>query len=77
MKECDETWKPGGIIVRTDNAKEPPPEGEVVSVGPDVKEIRQKDWIIYGKFAAQKVGDEVLICEDDVLAIREKDDGTR
>lgn len=59
----------GGIIVKTDVAKIPAPRGKVVSVGPDVKEIKVGDEVIFGKHAAQDIGDGVLICEADVLAI--------
>lgn len=69
-EEAEETWE-GGIIVKTDTAKIPPPKGTVLSVGPDVSDIKVGDVVIYGKFAVQEFNDDVLVCEDDVLAVME------
>jgi len=68
LEDVKDTWD-GGIIVKTERAKIPAPQGEVVAIGPDVTEVTIGQTVLFGKFAAQEVGDEVLICEDDVLAV--------
>ena len=67
----------GGIII-PDNAKEKPQEGEVVSVGPGVRdesgkvnalELKAGDRILFGKWS----GTEVKIDGDDLIIMKESD----
>ena len=74
--EQDEKTK-GGIII-PDTAKEKPQEGEVVSVGPGVRdesgkvnalELKAGDRILFGKWS----GTEVKIDGDDLIIMKESD----
>ena len=67
----------GGIII-PDTAKEKPQEGEVVSVGPGVRddagkvnalELKAGDRILFGKWS----GTEVKIDGDDLIIMKESD----
>ncbi len=73
----------GGIII-PDTAKEKPMEGEVVAVGPGVRDetgklmpldVKQKDRILFGKWSGTEVkldGEELLIMkESDIMGIIE------
>jgi len=61
-----------GIVI-PDTAKEKPEQGKVVSAGKDVKEVKQGDEVLFGKYSPTEVkidGKEyLLIKEEDVLAI--------
>ena len=68
---------PGGIII-PDTAKEKPVEGEVLAVGPGVRDetgtlrpldIKVGDRVLFGKWA----GTEVLINGEDRLILKEFD----
>jgi chaperonin GroES len=68
---------PGGIII-PDTAKEKPVEGEVLAVGPGVRDetgtlrpldIKVGDRVLFGKWA----GTEVLIDGEDRLILKESD----
>ena len=74
--ESDERTR-GGIII-PDTAKEKPQEGEVVSVGPGVRdesgkvnalELKAGDRILFGKWS----GTEVKIDGDDLIIMKESD----
>ena len=67
----------GGIII-TDTAKEKPQEGEVVAVGPGVRdedgkhvalELKAGDRILFGKWS----GTEVKIDGEDLIIMKESD----
>ena len=67
----------GGIII-PDTAKEKPQEGEVVSVGPGVRdeagklnalELKAGDRILFGKWS----GTEVKVDGEDLLIMKESD----
>ena len=71
----------GGIII-PDTAKEKPQEGEVVAVGPGVRDesgklielaVKEGDRILFGKWSGTEVtieGEELLIMkESDILGI--------
>ena len=67
----------GGIII-PDTAKEKPQEGEVVSVGPGVRdesgkvnalELKAGDRILFGKWS----GTEVKVNGEDLLIMKESD----
>jgi chaperonin GroES len=55
-----------------DNAKEKPKTAKVVAVGPDVKQVKVGDRIIYKSYSTTdvKVGSEeyMLVKEEDILA---------
>lgn len=74
----------GGIII-PDTAKEKPMEGEVVSVGPGVRDesgklvepaVKTGDRILFGKWSGTEVriqGEELLIMkESDILGVVEQ-----
>ncbi|MHA7820324.1 MAG: co-chaperone GroES [Erythrobacter sp.] len=66
----------GGIII-PDSAQEKPSEGEVVSVGPGIREdgafveldVKPGDRILFGKWS----GTEVKIDGEDLLIMKESD----
>lgn len=68
---------PGGIII-PDTAKEKPVEGEVLAVGPGVRDetgtvrpldVKVGDHVLFGKWA----GTEVIIDGEDRLILKEAD----
>jgi chaperonin GroES len=76
---------PGGVVI-PDSAKEKPPEGIVVAVGPGriTKEgkglrldVKQGDRVLFGKYSGSEVrldGQEFLIMkEEDVLGVLRED----
>ncbi|HBM91031.1 MAG TPA: co-chaperone GroES [Rhodospirillaceae bacterium] len=81
--EC-ESKTSGGIII-PDTAKEKPQEGEVVSVGPGIRDeqgkimaldVKAGDRVLFGKWSGSeaKIGDEDLLImkESDILGILDK-----
>ena len=75
----------GGVII-PDTAKEKPQEGEVLAVGPGVRdekgelialEVKVGDRILFGKWSGTEIrlqGDDLLIMkESDVLGILDKE----
>jgi chaperonin GroES len=85
VERIEEEVKKGGIII-PDSAKEKPQQGKVIAVGPgrydeDGKripmEVKKGDTILFGKYSGNEIRigeDEHLIMrEDDVLAVIEKD----
>ncbi len=67
----------GGIII-PDTAKEKPQEGEVVAVGPGVRDdngnvvgldVKAGDRVIFGKWS----GTELVVDGEDVLVMKESD----
>ena len=73
VERVEAVAKTAGGIVIPDTAKEKPEQGKVISVGKDVKEVKQDDEVLFGKYATTEVkidGKEyLLIKEEDVLAI--------
>ena len=67
----------GGIILAPSEGEEKACTGFVQSVGSKVKDVKPLDEIYFGKFSgndvAMKGDDYVLIKEEDVLAIIDKD----
>jgi chaperonin GroES len=74
----------GGIII-PDNAKEKPQEGEVIAVGPGLRDesgklipldVKAGDTILFGKWSGTEVkldGEDLLIMkESDIMGIVEK-----
>ena len=62
----------GGIFV-PDSAKEKPQQGKVEAVGPEVKELKVGNVVLFDKYSGSKVmvGDkeQLIIKEEDILAI--------
>ena len=84
VRRIDAEEKTKGGIIIPDTAKEKPQEGEVVSVGPGVRdeagkvnalELKAGDRILFGKWSGTEVkidGEELLIMkESDIMGIVE------
>jgi chaperonin GroES len=82
VKKAEEKTKSG--IVLPDSAKEKPQEGEVVAVGPGLRdkdgkripmEVKKGDNVLYSKYSGTEVKidsqDYLIIKETDILAIIE------
>ena len=78
VKRVEEESKTKGGIIIPDTAKEKPQEGEVISVGPGVRddsgkvnalELKAGDRILFGKWS----GTEVKIDGQDLLIMKESD----
>ena len=78
IRRVEEEEKTKGGIIIPDTAKEKPPEGEVVAVGPggrDEKgerippEVKRGDRILFGKWS----GSEVKLDGEDLLIMKESD----
>ena len=85
IKRVEEEEKTKGGIIIPDTAKEKPQEGEVIAVGPGVRDdngkvqpldVKKGDRILFGKWSGTEVkidGDDLLIMkESDVLGVIEK-----
>jgi chaperonin GroES len=64
----------GGLYV-PETAKEKPQQGKVEAVGPEVKELKKGNTVLFDKYSGSKikVGDKehLIIKEEDILAIVE------
>ena len=82
VKRVEEESKTKGGIIIPDTAKEKPQEGEVVAVGPGIRdergtvnalELKAGDRILFGKWSGTEVtlnGEELLIMkESDIMGI--------
>ncbi|WP_433949576.1 co-chaperone GroES [Brevundimonas bullata] len=78
VKRVEEESKTKGGIIIPDTAKEKPQEGEVVAVGPGIRdedgkhvalELKAGDRILFGKWS----GTEVKIDGDDLIIMKESD----
>ena len=78
VKRVEEESKTKGGIIIPDTAKEKPQEGEVVAVGPGVRdergtvnalELKAGDRILFGKWS----GTEIKIDGEELLVMREED----
>ena len=62
----------GGIYV-PDSAKEKPQQGKVEAVGPEVKELKVGNVVLFDKYSGSKVTvddtEQLIIKEEDILAI--------
>jgi len=62
----------GGIII-PDTSKEKPMQGEVVSIGGDVKAVKPGDIILHAKYAGTDIildsGDYLILSEKDILGV--------
>jgi chaperonin GroES len=84
IKRVEEETKTKGGIIIPDTAKEKPQEGEVIAVGPGVRDdhgkinpldVRKGDRILFGKWSGTEVkleGQDLLIMkESDILGVLE------
>ncbi len=82
VKRVEEEQKTKGGIIIPDTAKEKPQEGEVIAVGPGVRdergtvnalELKAGDRILFGKWSGTEVkleGEDLIIMkESDVLGV--------
>ncbi|RYB07910.1 co-chaperone GroES [Lichenibacterium ramalinae] len=78
LRRIDPEAKTKGGIIIPDNAKEKPQEGEVVAVGPGLRDesgtltplaLKAGDRVLFGKWS----GTEVKIDGDDLLIMKESD----
>ena len=82
VKRVEEESKTKGGIIIPDTAKEKPQEGEVVAVGPGVRdergtvnalELKAGDRILFGKWSGTEVKlegqDLIIMKESDVLGV--------
>lgn len=78
VKRVEEEQKTKGGIIIPDTAKEKPQEGEVIAVGPGVRDdsgkiqpldVKKGDRILFGKWS----GTEVKIDGEDLLIMKESD----
>jgi chaperonin GroES len=85
IKRVEEEEKTKGGIIIPDTAKEKPQEGEVIAVGPGVRDdngkvqpldVKKGDRILFGKWSGTEVkldGVDLLIMkESDILGVLEK-----
>jgi len=78
VKRVDAETKSSGGIIIPDSAAEKPQEGEVVAVGPGVRDdngkvvaldLKKGDRVLFGKWS----GTEVKVDGDDLLIMKESD----
>ena len=82
VRRLDEEAKTAGGIIIPDTAKEKPQEGDVIAVGPGVRDesgklipldVKAGDTILFGKWSGAEVkldGEDLLIMkESDVLGV--------
>ena len=78
IRRVEEEEKTKGGIIIPDTAKEKPPEGEVVAVGPGGRDekgerippdVKRGDRILFGKWS----GSEVKLDGEDLLIMKESD----
>ena len=78
IRRIEEEEKTKGGIIIPDTAKEKPPEGEVVAVGPGGRDekgerippdVKRGDRILFGKWS----GSEVKLDGEDLLIMKESD----
>ena len=82
VRRVEEEEKTKGGIIIPDTAKEKPQEGEVVAVGPGVRDddgkrvpldVKAGDFILFGKWSGSEIkleGEDLLIMkESDVLGV--------
>ena len=72
VKRLESEEKTASGIIIPDNAKEKPKTAKVVAVGPEAKQVKVGDRIIYKSYSTTdvKIGSEefILVKEEDVLA---------
>jgi chaperonin GroES len=72
----EEVEKTAGGIYVPETAKEKPQQGQVEAVGPEVKELKVGDTVLFPKYQGDKVkvgdAEQLVIKEEDILAKVEK-----
>ena len=89
VKRVEEQQKTKGGIIIPDTAKEKPMQGEVLAVGPGVRDdkgelqpldVKAGDRILFGKWSGTEVrldGEELLIMKEaDIMGILDQDAAT-
>jgi chaperonin GroES len=70
----EESVTSGGIII-PELAREKPQEGEVTAVGPEVRDLKVSDRVLFGKWSGTEVragGHDLLImAEGDIMGVIE------
>lgn len=76
LEQVESEEKTSSGIILPDSAKEKPEQAKVIAVGPDVKELKTGDMVLYTKYGPNEVkvdGKEYLVVkEEDVMAIIKK-----
>lgn len=71
--DTPEQMSAGGIVLPT-VATESPYTGEVIAVGPMVKEVTKGDQVLYSRYAGTEIAEDgedfMLLREPDVMAIK-------
>ncbi|MGD8352202.1 MAG: co-chaperone GroES [Nitrospirota bacterium] len=72
----EEVEKTAGGIYVPETAKEKPQQGKVEAVGPEVKELKVGDTVLFPKYQGDKVkvddSEQLVIKEEEILAKVEK-----
>jgi chaperonin GroES len=72
----EEPERTAGGIYMPDTAKEKPQKGRVEAVGPEVKDVKEGDEIIFEKYSGSKIKvngtEHLIIKEEDILGTIEK-----
>ncbi len=78
IRRIEEEQKTKGGIIIPDTAKEKPQEGEVIAVGPGVRDdagkihaldLKAGDRVLFGKWS----GSEIKLDDEDLLVMKESD----
>jgi len=76
VKYSENEEKTAGGLYIPDSAKEKPQRGTVESVGPEVKEVKKGDEILFDRYSGSKVklddNEYLIIKEEDILGILKK-----
>lgn len=71
VMKTEEVKKTAGGIIIPDSHSEKPVEGTILAVGKDVKELKERDRVVFGKYSGTevKVNDKILLVlkEEEVL----------
>jgi len=66
----------GGIYLPETASKDKPQRGKVIAVGPDFKDVKKGDTVIFAKYGGTEIKvdeeDYLVLGVDDVLAIAEE-----
>jgi len=76
VKYSEHEEKTAGGLYIPDAAKEKPQKGSVEAVGPEVKEVKKGDEILFDRYSGSKVKlddiEYLIIKEEDILGILKK-----
>mgnify|MGYP000241769415 CR=1 FL=1 len=72
----EEVEKTAGGLYVPETAREKPQQGKVEAVGPEVKEVKVGDTVLFDKYSGSKVKvndkEHLIIKEEDILGIVEE-----